>query len=120
MSQSPKDRQQALNNIPEADLAKIRAINSARESVKVEAEDLLLAEFALKFGWEAYRDAKEDKISLEEILTLMAASQKIDYKNLYLAAQASYIGCGSSNSKSPSATFKKMTDGLIKEMKADE
>ena len=117
---SPEERQKALLEIPEADLNKIRSINEQKEAIKVDDEWIILAEFGMKFGWEAYKDARDDKICSAEMAMLLAASRKIDNRDLYRNAQASYIGCGSSQSTNPADTFKSLTDKLINEMKADE
>ena len=114
---SPEERQAALDNISAEDLAKIKAVQGYK--VKVEPEDLTLAEFALKFGWQAYLDVKEDRISGSEMAKLLTASRKLDMKTLYLQAQASFIGAGAAGSKNPSQTFKSMTNKLLREMEAD-
>lgn len=112
-----EDRQAALDNISVEDLAKIEA--KVGKSVKVDIEDLLLAEFGMKFGWEAYKDARDDKIKSNEMITLLTASRKIDALNLYNNAQAAFIGAGSAQSKKPSQTFDSMTKKIAKRTEAD-
>lgn len=114
---SPEERQAALDNISAEDLAKIQSV--AGKTISVYSEDLLLAEFALKFGWQAYQDVKADKVTTNEMTRLIAASRKLEMKQLYLSAQAAFIGAGAVQSKRPSQAFKSMTSKLLKEMEAD-
>ena len=115
---SPEERQAALDNISPEDLAKIQKVTAKK--VRTEPEDLLLTEFALKFGWEAYKDVKSDKVSGNEMVNMIVASRKLEMKQLYMMAQASFIGAGSAQSKKPSQAFKMMTQKLLKEMEADK
>ncbi|NCU40953.1 hypothetical protein EOL73_04335 [Candidatus Saccharibacteria bacterium] len=108
-----------LDLASDEDKKKILEHNASESLVPVEPEDLLLAEFALKFGWEAYKAVKNDEIGSAEMKTLIAASRKIDLVDLYRHAQASLIGAGSANSKKPSSTFKSMTKNIIKGSQAD-
>lgn len=117
---APKKKAKSLLDIPAEDLAKVeRARASTEGHVKVDNEWLLLTEFTLKFGWDAYRAVKNDEIMLDEVLTLIEASRRIDNFNHYRNAQASFIGAGSSRAKKPSSTFKQLTSKIIKSMKAD-
>lgn len=117
-----EERQAALDNIDEADLAKIQAKIGTK--VKVEQEDIVEAEFLMKFGFEAYwalypeKDRKNgiDGVEMARILT---ASRKIDNMYAYLGAQSSFIGSAASKGKSPSSLFKKLTAKLLKSTKAD-
>ena len=117
MKPTAQERQAALDNISAEDLAKIQ--RKTEKGVKVEIEDLLLAEFALKFGWQAYKEARDDMIKSNEMMTLLAASRKLDALRLYNDAQAAFIGAGSAQSKSPSKTFNSMTSKLERMAEAD-
>lgn len=112
-----EERQALLDNVPDEELAKIRQAQGNK--VLVEPEDLLLAEFGIKFGWEAYKEARDDKIKAKEMNRLIAASRKLDNLELYRNSMASYIGVGAVNSKSPSKSFKSMTSKLSKSTEAD-
>lgn len=115
---SPKDRQAALDNISPEDIQKIR--QKTEKGIKVEVEDLLEAEFAIKFGWEAYNDMKSDKISSKTMMRLIIASRKLDDLATYNSARSAFIGVASANSKRPSQTFNKITKDLLKNVKADK
>lgn len=114
---SPEDRQAALDNISPEDLQKIR--KKTEKGIKIEVEDLLEAEFALKFGWEAYKDMKDDKISSRTMMILIVASRKLDDLAAYNSARSAFIGSVSANSKRPSQTFTKITKDLLKNTRAD-
>lgn len=118
---TPEERQAALNNISDEDLAKIQKLTSAEQkAVKVDDEWLILAEFGKHYGWQAYLAAKNNEISTEEMMTLIAAARKLDYLDLYMNARAVFIGAGSVQAKKPSDAFVQLTRDLIKETKADE
>lgn len=115
-----KSRQQALDNISREELAKIQA-HQARTSgaFKVDDEWLLLTEFAKAFGWQAYLDVKADKIDTAEMMTLIEANRRLEYMQMFRDAQASFVGCGSAQSKSPAKTFRSLTDSIIKKVRAN-
>lgn len=124
-----QSRQQALDNISPEDLAKIKAYQaSTKGAYPVDTEWLLLAEFGMKFGWQAYLDAKNDAtddngnllVSAAEMLTLLEASRKIEWAKVYNDARSSLIGSGSAQSKHPSKTFTSLTRDIIKQTKVDE
>lgn len=116
------ERQAALDNIPAEDLAKINAHKASTEgALKVDQEWLLLAEFAREYGWNAYLDAKTDKITAAEMLTLVEASRKLRARDMFENAQTSFIGGASSQSgKKATSVFKSMTKAIIKRTKVDE
>jgi hypothetical protein len=122
---SISERQAAFDNISDEDLAKIQKVTGSGDSVKVDEEWLILAEFAKHFGWEAYKDVRKDFVEVDvissgEMMTLIAAARKLDHLALYNQARAAFIGTGAAQSKKPSETFKRVTDGIIKHTKADE
>lgn len=112
------ERQANLDNISPEDLAKIQAAKA--KTIKIEIEDLLEAEFALKFGWEAYRDHEADRISTKRMMKLLVASRKLDSLQQYRNAQAVLVGAGSAKSENPSKTFAAMTSELLRSAEADE
>jgi hypothetical protein len=130
------ERQKALDEISSEDLAKVQALQaSTKGSLPVDEEWLLLTEFALKFGWEAYLDAKFDrrfkkgecepeqegmlKVDGEEMRTLIEASRRLEYYDMYKASVASFVGAVSAHSKKPSASFTRISKDMIKKAKAD-
>lgn len=114
---SPEERQAALDNLPVEYIEKLEALESAQ--VVVDPEWMLLAEFALLYGWEAYMAAKHDKIDGSEMTTLIAAGRKLKAKEKYDMAHAVYIGAGSVQSKKSGEVFKQLTREIIKEIKVD-
>lgn len=115
---SPEERQKELDRISAIELEKIELAQSSK--IKVEIEDLILAEFAMKFGWQAYLDVKADKISMKEMTTLLAASRKLDSWNTYRQAQAVLIGTTSAQSADPNTAFPANSRTLFENAKADE
>lgn len=117
-SQKPKPKVINLKDrISPEDLAKIQA--STEGGMPVDEEWLLLTEFALKFGWEAYLDVKADVISGAEMKTLIEASRRLEYLNLYRDSTASFIGAISAQQKKPSTTFNRLTKDMIKKAKSN-
>lgn len=117
-----EERQAALNNISEADLAKIQAKTSSK--IKVAIEDVIEAEFLMKFGWEAYWSLYPEKdrtkgISGKEMTRLIVASRKVDAQNMYKDAQTAFIGAVSAQTKKPSSAFDKATRKLLKSTEAE-
>lgn len=114
-------RQQALDNITPEDLAKVKAHQAKTQSAyKVDDYWLIAAEFARAFGWSAYKDFRQDKIGLEEMMTLIEANRRLEAREAFVQAQSVFIGILSANSKKPSQTFSKLTKGLLKQAKVDE
>lgn len=117
----PKKRQAALDAITAEELEKVKAHQaSTKGAFPVDQEWLLLAEFAMKFGWEAYQAARTDQIDIQEMLTLIEASRKLEWAQLYNDSRAALIGAGSANSKKPSQTFTALTSDIINHTKVDE
>lgn len=108
---TPEERQAELDNISIEDLEKIK---KATNKVEVEIEDFLMAEFAMKFGWQAYQDVKLDRIKAREMMKLLAASRKLDSLELYRKSQASFIGSTSAQTKHSTKTFKSLTKNIVK------
>jgi len=104
-----------LDTLSPEDLEKIRQHQSS--TIALDYEWLALAEFGRAYGWEAYKDARDDKISVDEMMTLLEASRKLDALHHFQMAQASFIGSGSASSKKPNLTFKKMTKDIIRQAK---
>lgn len=115
-----KSRQKALDDISQEDLEKIEKYTaSTKGAAKIDEEWLLLTEFALKFGWQAYMEVKSDRISFKEMITLIEASRRLEQFDLYKLSSASFIGSVSANQKKPGSTFNNLTKGMQRKMKAD-
>lgn len=115
---SAKERQAAIDNIPEVDIAKMQA--KIKKPIKTDPEDVLEAEFLIKFGFTAYwalHPEKDEKlgINLKEMIRLLIASRKIEAGEMYKDAQTAFIGAVSAQSKRPSNAFNKATKKLARE-----
>lgn len=73
----------SLQELLERDKDVIEQLQKKRKSSAIEPEWVLLAEFGLHFGWEAVRDAREDKISFAEMNKLLAASRALKAAERY-------------------------------------
>lgn len=116
-----KSRQEALNSLSSEDLEKIKAHQASTDgAMPVDREWMLAAEFAMTFGWGAYKDFKSDNIRLDEMLTLIEAARKLkaiaDYEN----TTASFIGSVSARAKKPLNAFKKATKDMVKKTKVND
>lgn len=114
---TPAERQENLNNISPDDLAKIQSVSE--KSIKIEVEDLIEAEFALRFGWGAYTDYQNELVSAEQMGKLLVSARKLDSLAQYRAAQAAFIGSGSAQSTKPSQTFAALTNPIRKDSEVD-
>lgn len=120
-TKTAQERQQALDSISAEDLEKVKQHQAKTSGAyKVDNEWMLLAEFAMAYGWNAYIYAKSDLISTAEMMTLIEASRKLRAGELYDSAVANLIGSGSAMSKKPSVTFNSLTKNIISKSKADE
>jgi len=114
---SAEERQKALDSFSELDLEELKDKTSIDRTAEIDEEWLLMAEFAKAFGWEAYKDARDDKIPLSEVLSMVEASRVLYYQELYSLAQIMLIALISSNSKKPSNTFGKLTKHILNRIK---
>ena len=119
-----KSRQEALNNISDADLAKVKAHQASTEGAfPVDQEWLLLAEFAKAYGWQAYLDVKHDNIknvTFPEMLTLIEANRKLEAGELLRTLRAVFSGVLATKAKKPVQAFKKLAEDIIKRTKVQE
>ena len=115
---SAEERQAAIDAIDVEHLKKIEAIESS--GTPVDSEWMLLAEFALLYGWEAYKDARDDNISFLEMITLITAGRKLQTMDRFNAAKDTFIAMLSVGAKDPGKSFQKLTKDMIKEMKVDD
>lgn len=98
--------------------AKRRAEQEARE-IKIDHEQLYLAEFGRLYGYEAIKSALNNEIDSETMAYLVEAGRKIKYQEMYNFAQAILIGTASAMSKKPSTTFESSLSNLKRMMRAD-
>jgi len=118
-----QERQALIDSITPEEVAKIEAKNGV--SIKVEVEDIIEAEFLMKFGWEAYWSLYPEKdrakgIGSKEMLRILVASRKVDMGNMFKDTQAAFIGAVAAQSKKPSNTFKLATSKMLKKSEADK
>ena len=104
------------NEISVEDLDKIQDYQSQTTgSMPVDREWMILAEWLHIAGYQAYLDAKADKIPLAEVMTLIEATRKLEWANHYRNTEAAFIGAASAQAKKPTSVFKKMTNGMLRE-----
>jgi hypothetical protein len=120
VSQSIKERQAALDYASDEDLAKIRRKQQQSAGVPIDQEWAIISEFAVRFGWDAYKEFRNDELQLDEMMVLIQGARKLEAKHTFDTAQAVFIGTLSAKQKNPSKTFDKMTKQLIKSMKVKD
>lgn len=113
-------RQEALNNVSQEDLEKVKAYKaSTKGAYPVDQEWLLLAEFAKAYGWQAYLAARNDEIRADEMLTLVEANRKLEARSMFSNMQSSFVGAVSAQTKKPASTFKSLTKNIIRQTKVE-
>jgi len=118
--QTVEERQAMLDVLTDEDIASVyQNVGTGQSAIQVDDEWLILAEFAKHFGWQAYKDARNDKVKTDEMMTLIAAARKLDHLTLYNNARAVFIGSGAAQAKKPSESFKKMTEKIVSAIQAD-
>lgn len=88
----------------------------AQQEIKVEPEQFFIAKFGKHFGWPGVMAILNNEIDGQTAAYLMAGADKVDLQAQYKQAESMYIGSGSTKSKQPAVTFKKMTANLKKVM----
>lgn len=112
-----------LSPLTKQELEKVKS-KLPSDDLKVYSEDVIEAEFLMKFGFSAYWALYPEKdrskgIDIKEMTRLLIASRKVDASNFYVDALASFIGAGSAQTKNPSHMFKKLTRNIIKSTKVE-
>lgn len=115
---SPEQRQAALNAIPAEYLAKIES--QLNPGVPVDREWSLMAEFAMLYGWEAYRDAQNDLVSTSEFHTLIQAGRNLKAIERYNKAWDNFFANMAPRTKNPQVQFQKLTKGITKDVKVGD
>lgn len=119
-----KERQAALDSISDADVDRIRQKVKGKK-YKVFPEDILEAEFLMKFGFEGYwaiypEKDRSEGIDLNEMVRLVMASRKVDAQNMLQDSLSAFIGAASAQQgKKAVSTFKTATRKLEKQTEAD-
>lgn len=98
--------------------AKRRAEQQAKE-IKIDPEQLYLAEFGKLYGFEAIKAVLNNEIDSETMAYLVEAGRRLRYQDIYEMAQCVLIGTVSASAKKPSSAFEKATSGLRRAMRAD-
>lgn len=105
-----------LDTLPAEDIDKILEHNNSSNG-NLDEEWMILGSFGAAFGYEAYRAATNDEITLQEVMILLEAKDKLDMAQMYRDAQAAFIGSASANSKKPGLTFRKLTKEIVNKLK---
>jgi hypothetical protein len=102
-----------------AELERIKRNRSKSEGLKVDAEQLFIAEFGKHFGWGGVQAILNNEIDPDTASYLIQGARKVDARYSYDNAHSALIGSVAAQSKKPSQVFKKATGDLLKSMKAD-
>lgn len=117
---TPKKATNLRDTLSSEDLSKIQAYKGDSSGTPVDSSWMALTEFAEAFGWEAYIAARDNKISSNEMYTLLECKRKLDALKQYQMAESFLIGAGSVNTKRPHQTFKRLTKYLLNRIKVQE
>jgi hypothetical protein len=71
------------------------------------------------YGYEGIRAILNNEIDSDTAVWLLLAGRKMESLNQYKRTQAAFIGAAASKAKKPSSAFKKSTDKMLKNSKAD-
>lgn len=118
MKPDQKQNLKYLELSPE-DLAKVNRNRAKRESIQIDEEQLLIAEFGKHYGYEGIRAILNNEIDSDTVVWLLLAGRKLDHMTQFKRAQAAFIGATASKAKKPSNAFKKATEKLLKLAKAE-
>lgn len=105
-----------LDTLPAEDIDKILEHNNSSKG-SVDDEWMILGRFGAAFGYDAYKAAINDEVTLQEVMILLEAKDKLDMSQMYRDAQAAFIGAASANSKKPGSTFKRLTKEIVRRLK---
>lgn len=101
------------------DLEKVNKNRAKHESIRIDSEQMFIAEFGKHYGWGGVQAILSNEIDGETAVWLLQGARKFNYSTLYDNARAAFIGSVTSQSKKPSTQFKRVTRDLIKAMEAD-
>lgn len=104
-----------LDTLPAEDIDKILEHNSSKGSI--DEEWMILGRFGAAFGYDEYKAAVNDEVTLQEVMILLEAKDKLDMAQMYRDAQAAFIGAAAANSKKPGSTFRKLTKEIVNKLK---
>lgn len=116
-----KPTRNLLDEVSPEDLAKLRAHKASTEGAfPVDMEWLIAAEWLRISGWGGYMAFREDKINLDEVLTLIEATRKLDARKTFEDMQSAFVGAVSAQTKKPVATFRSLTKDIIKKTRVKD
>lgn len=117
MSKKPK------NYLPvsQEELDRIAEYRKKQEgsAVKIDPEQLFIAEFGKHYGWAGVMAILNNEIDGSTATWLMQGARKVEAGQLFNDAKATMLGTVSANSKNPVVTFNKVTKNIREESKAD-
>ncbi|MBF1220675.1 MAG: hypothetical protein HXM25_03095 [Haemophilus parainfluenzae] len=119
--------QNILDLLSDEERAKVKARYQSRmkrrrntKEDRVSPEIYLIAEFGYYLGYEAIKDVRENKISLEDMFALLEGCRKVWYSRLIESSQGSMVAHSSSLSKDPVEAFKKGMEPYSKQVNIKE
>lgn len=101
------------------DLAKVNRARAKEDSVKIDSEQLFIAEFGKHYGWGGVQAILNNQIDGETASWLLTGARKMDSRTFVSNARAMLIGAGAAQFKKPSQVFRKATADDVRNMKAD-
>ena len=101
------------------DLVKVNQSRAQNDSLKIDSEQLFIAEFGKHYGWGGVNAILNNEIDAQTASWLLIGARKIDSRTFCNDAQVVLIGTGAAKSKRPSQVFKKATAEHARNMKAD-
>jgi hypothetical protein len=120
MEQTPQPPNRQYLEIKPEDLAKVARNRLKRENaLKIDPEQLFIAEFGKHYGWAGVQALLNDEVDMQTAIWLLEGARRIDHRTTFVMAKASFIGAGAARSKKPVDTFKKSTKDIVKAMESD-
>lgn len=102
-------------------LAKVAASKARHEgsSLKIDGEDMFVAEFGYYYGWNGVMAILNNHISYKDAVTLLVGARKVWAGKVIDSAVATAVGEAMSKSKNPGETLRKGMKSYLKEAKVD-
>lgn len=110
----PQVKARRLEIRPE-DLKRVQQARERAESVKVDDEWKMVAEFGYYFGYTGISAILNDDIDLEVAQKLLAGARKVHFSHVVDASIATQVAVASTKSKHPSSVMQKGLKNFIKE-----
>lgn len=112
-------KKQYLKLKPEDEEWSLRRLEKESSKLKIDNEQLLVAEFGKYYGWGGVSAILNNEIDFDTMAWLLEAGRRIASEYNYNLSYASFIGSISSKSKNPSSTFEQLTKNMTLKAKAD-